>query len=426
MNSYENCAIGVEASIQGQIMTENKIFREKRVFSVVFVLVIGLTFLDSYYQTGSLKVVSIVAVFLACWKIARGMGSDKLRKQLLIFILPIIFLMLVTVLLFVFSGNKSGLASLLYGEKKLLYQLISILVACAAVLLFGKRAVVLTVYGICLAGVTILLISLSKYGVSASARACLDLINTYFTGNPSVHDFTASMEMHDFTFSLGMILIYLLFYRKIGIRCYAVWILLLSVLFLLGYCRIAFLAVFAGIIFEILGILFKRKTEKFKIFGIYAALVLLGICCIIFLWIIYNGELKTIFQNTDMTINGREMWFAEIEKVPFDIGYVGSGIGYTWNLFGMEIHNDILRQYIDLGGVVFLFWLFVQLVLIPFCLKRWISFKSLKIYCTFTIFLFVTYFTDNSMFYFNSMYVYYMLCMQGCVDSDNENGEIIC
>ena len=110
MNSYENCAIGVEASIQGQIMTENKIFREKRVFSVVFVLVIGLTFLDSYYQTGSLKVVSIVAVFLACWKIARGMGSDKLRKQLLIFILPIIFLMLVTVLLFVFSGNKIGLA----------------------------------------------------------------------------------------------------------------------------------------------------------------------------------------------------------------------------------------------------------------------------------------------------------------------------
>ena len=263
------------------------------------------------------------------------------------------------------------------GSFFVVYQLLGILTAAATIYLFGRKGVRILLAAILIANGIHVVESIVDNGAGAFLREYVELIVS-FTGKTG--PIMKSFENLGYAFVLGYFLLYQVLeamfdrrLRKQGFECPSMfrrewWLFLLAgACFLLGLKRGVLFAVFVGFIAGILLMNLQARETRSAIRILCILLVLFGFAYVIGCYYGVLEWLETIGINT----NTRARFLEQIrDYYEMGIGYLGKGAGYVSRMMGEgsfvqvsngyvpgDIHNDYLRQYIELGFFGFLVWM---------------------------------------------------------------------
>lgn len=319
--------------------------------------------------------------------------------------------------IFLWIVNLETIDFIIRGATKFMYQFLVLMIICAAVYMFGERAIYTTFYGIALANTIMLLINMGIYGPVESVQSVI----TMLTGSGEQAGFARAMEIHDITFTYGFFIIYSVFFaqhNKERILCIFVSLFF----FLLGWKRIALLAlpvaIFLGLI---LGRMRSRTRIRFMKFLAWAFVAV----SFAYIVITRTGLFTAITNYLNMDTMGRNEVYDYIKKYyDISIGFIGYGFEYTTVILQqiakanpeahigvVALHNNILTIYIELGFIGFWAWmLYTWIFQLNWMLNHWGE-KTAMLFFLCEVYIFITYMTDNTLYYYYTSLVLRLLPM---------------
>ncbi len=308
--------------------------------------------------------------------------------------------------IFLWIINLESISFIMRGTTKFMYQFLVLLIIFAEVYMFGERAIFTVFYGLALANTVMLFINLASYGISDSISS----VTAMFTGSDVQEGFAKAMEIHDITFAYGFYIIYLLFFaqhNKERLICLGISIFY----FILGWKRIAMVALPVSILLAL--ILGRMKSEN-RITFMKILAVLLVALSFAYIVIVRTGIFETITEYFDLDTMGRNEVYDYIKKYyKISVGFLGYGFEYTTVLLQqiatanpeakigvVALHNNILTVYIELGFAGFWAWSLYTLVFqLNWMINHWGE-KVGMLFFLCEIYIFITYMTDNTLYYF--------------------------
>lgn len=318
-----------------------------------------------------------------------------------IYLLPLLGIVIVSLTIWIWDFQVFTYIS--RGFSTILYHIITICFVCAVVYLFGGKAIDYTVYSMIIANSLLVCYSVMTYGVQEFVTGLIILIKSAgIETTPAIK----TLEVHDLAFALGLYVVYYLIFEK-GKRKWCL-LLICTLFFFLGYKRIALLAI-GGVVF--VHLLFRKKTEETQI-RLFQVLSWSSIfICFAYVFIIECGLFDMIVDYLKLDTMGRKELYAYFrpfyELNPlykgYGIGYVGRHLEQGVSLFGdrkvVGLHNDIVVLYIELGFVGFTLWIWYEIrYRILWGIKKF-GMKNTILLWYGTIYTFITYTTDNTVFY---------------------------
>ena len=227
-----------------------------------------------------------------------------------------------------------------------------------------------------------------------------------------------AFEVHDTSFAAGVLLIFF-FLSRGKIRCKKFILISLAIQVFFGQKRVEFLAIiliaFCYVCYRILKFMrIKNKT-------IFNAAILLFIFAF-FISLIYvkmslDGSLAQLLLKFDINMMGRDLYYRYMSRYAFfGIEFCGLGRNSTGHIIALSgygvsnIHNDLLKMYLENGFVLFCLWLILFLFIIPIRLRKKYGEKCALKCIAMIAFLFICYTTDNLETY-ASVQVAFILCL---------------
>ncbi len=279
--------------------------------------------------------------------------------------LPYLWTLLYSMVIWIFGFAPLKVMS--RGFFFVIYQIIAILAAGAVLYLFGKKGVFLQLFALLAANVLYILEVMRLNGAGNFFREYVRLIVT-MTGDTG--PIMKSFEVLGYSYALGFFLVYFFMSRRKSGK-YAWMAALSAAFFLLGLKRSVLFAVVmactAGVVLNLVPRhLVRRLCAAICWVSAAAALVYVFACSRgLFHW------LEGIGLNTNSRMNVIDFFRPYYEISP---GFLGHGAGFVSGMiasgelivdvngyiFG-DIHNDFLRQYIELGAFGFCIWLWTFL-----------------------------------------------------------------
>lgn len=381
--------------------------------TIYLMLATAMFFLqDTYFSLGgvdfSLKNPCILAIlFLALLNFIATVRLDRtfllarhMVVQALPFFIPFFFSAVIWVI------GRADAVTVVNGTGMILPQLLSVCVAAATLYLFGSRGMWYCLGAMCTANLLRVLVVVAVGGPSVFFQEFLRLLATF---SAETGDLMIQLEINDLTFAFGPFLIYLLLNRK-ETRHWLFWMLSVSLFFFIGLKRIAVPAVALGVLVALLVRRLPEKAAAQTALGIAAGMMVVSFFYIVG---IRMGLFQYLQQRLGINTMGRVEMFNHLEPYyDISITYLGRGTGFerfvdwasgvvydTPRRTIMQIHNDFLRMYLNIGFIGYWVWLWGTLVV---RLRYWFSegrkeagslFLGISIYC------FVLYATDNTIYY---------------------------
>lgn len=286
-----------------------------------------------------------------------------------------------------------------------MFQFLVLLIILAAVYMFGERAIYTTFYGIVLANTMMLVINLGIYGPAASVQSVINMVS-----GGVQEGFARAMEIHDITFTYGFFIIYSVFFaqhNKERIIC----ILVSLFFFLLGWKRIAFMALPVAVL---LGLMLGRMRSSTRIKFMKFMAWMFVLVSFAYIVITRTGLFTTITNYLNMDTMGRNEVYDYIKKYyDISIGFMGYGFEYTTVILQqiakanpeahigvVALHNNILTIYIELGFIGFWAWmLYTWIFQLNWMLNHWGE-KTAMLFFLCEVYIFITYMTDNTLYYY--------------------------
>lgn len=270
----------------------------------------------------------------------------------------------------------------------------------------GEKGIWYCLGSMCAANILLILTVIAEGGAAAFLEEFRTLIVTFTAESGPL---MMMLEVNDLTFAFGPFLIYLLLNRK-EVPHFFLWLLVVTFLFMAGLKRIAIPAVILGVL---IAFLLKKLPEKA---ARQTALCLsVGMMLVSFLYIagIRMGLFEYLEAKLGINTMGRVNMFDNLAPY-YDINFtfMGRGTGFEryvdWasgTIFQtpqrtiMQIHNDFMRMYLNIGFVGYWIWLWGYLVV---RIRYWFRYAGKSAGCTFfaiCIYCFVLYATDNTIYY---------------------------
>ncbi|MCM1134499.1 MAG: O-antigen ligase family protein [Clostridium sp.] len=267
------------------------------------------------------------------------------------------------------------------GSSFIVYSLIGVLAAAATIYLFGREGVRLMMIALLLANGIYIVEAILDNGAGPFFREYIELIVS-FTGKTG--PIMKSFESLNYAYMLGFFLLYQILeeifdyrLRKQGGVCPSMlkqewWLFLFAgACFLLGLKRSVLLSIIAGFVVGILLLFLHARETKNAAHILCIMLVLFGFAYVIGCYYGVMDWLESIGINT----NTRAHFWGQLRPYyEVGIGYLGKGAGYVSRMMQegnlvqeyrgyliRDIHNDYLRQYIELGFFGFLIWMLLFL-----------------------------------------------------------------
>ena len=243
------------------------------------------------------------------------------------------------------------------------YQLIAVSAAAATLYLFGNNGIYYQFFALAAANAIVIVQTVRQFGAGEFVSEYIDVITSFTSETGVIMKLFESME-HGF--AIGFFLIFfLLDFRKNKKRLF--WLPLAVFLFLLGLKRIILAAAAAGILLGVFGIRFLKKNAKRNILILLTGVGILGFAYIVAV----RMGLYEWLEARGMDSMGRR-WIYDMVRDWYEIGpgYFGKGAGYISGSISIgeldltrsdgyavaDIHNDLLRQYIELGFLGYFIW----------------------------------------------------------------------
>lgn len=302
------------------------------------------------------------------------------------------------------------------GTQNIIYMLTNILYLCAAFYLFGKKAVYYTFYAMCMANMAVFI----EVGMSDGFGL---LFKQYFVLLTSFANVTGDtirkMELHDMVFGWGPMIIYFVmargekFWKRMA--CMAVSVFF----FTLGLKRIGAAAVVLAILLGFLYMKLKtvNKRRLYIIFPLVFIVLAFG-----YVVTVKTGVFVDFVDKLGINLLGRESIFMSYDNY-YEISptFIGNGIRFIYNHGVTEgdigaIHNVFLELYIEVGFVMWFIWMWYDLRYRAKWMAKRYTYDSAGFLFAVCIYVFITYMTDNTFFYFPINVTYRLLVMVWCYD----------
>ena len=198
-----------------------------------------------------------------------------------------------------------------------------------------------------------------------------------------------------FAFSFGIFALYYAYNRKWKLFIVA------SLFMLFAEKRIAILALAAGLF--VMGLMWVFRKSKKLAMIIWGAV---GIAAFAYIYLIYSGAVEAFCWGANINTNGRvEMYSRMAQEAEFSLTYLGKGLGMVeqllehWNILTyVNLHNDLLKFYVELGFMGFLLYLISYGVMFHLTEKKFNESKMsfLLVLSVYTMMMFTT---DNVSIY---------------------------
>lgn len=371
----------------------------------------------SYTLTRVMKAISILIVMIGAVVLFVSGNLDRVKTAgrfagVYIFILVGVIVWSI----FLWIVNLESVDFILRGATKFMYQFLVVLIIFAGVYMFGERAIYTTFYGLALTNLTILLINLATYGPVDSVNSVITMI----TGGEQA-GFVRAMEIHDVTFTFGFFIIYFLFFAQHNKeRIFDIIIALFF--FLLGWKRIAFMALPIAVV---TALMLGRMRSKYRIPLMKTIAWTAVILSFLYVAATRYGWFEIITNYFNIDTMGRNEIYSYIEDYyKISIGFIGYGFEYTTVILQqvmqtdpdahigvLALHNNILTLYIEMGFVGFWAWMIYTWVFqLNWMLNHWGE-KVAMLFFLCELYIFITYTTDNTLYYYYSSLVLRLMPM---------------
>lgn len=382
--------------------------------SIIYcVLATAMFFLqDTYFKVGgvdfSLKNPCAFAIlFLALLNFIATVRLNRvflLVRHTLVQILPCLIPLFFSAVIWVSSGADS--ITIFNGVGMIIPQLLSVFVAVATLYLFGEKGIWYCLGSMCTANFLLVLTVIVQGGPGPFLEEFRTLILSFAVESGPL---MVKLEINDLTFAFGPFILYLLLNRKENAHS-LLWLLVVGLLFVLGLKRIAIPAILLGFLLAFLLRLLPEKASKQT-----ALCLAVGMMLVSFLYIagIRLGLFEYLETALHIDTKGRLGMFTNLEPY-YDINFtfMGRGTGFEryvdWQTGAvyqtprrtiMQIHNDFLRMYLNMGFVGYWIWLWCFLIV---RLRYWFRQGGKNVGCLFfgiCVYCFVLYATDNTIYY---------------------------
>lgn len=380
---------------------------------IYIVLATAMFFLqDTYFEVGgvdfSLKNPCALAIlllallnFIATVRLGRFIVLVRhALVQMLPYLIPLFFSSVI------WLASSADAVMIVNGLGMIIPQLLSVCVAVATLYLFGEKGIWYCLVSMCAANVLLIGTVIAEGGLSPLLEEFRTLIVSFTVESGPL---ITMLEVNDLTFAFGPFLIYLLLNRK-RVPHFFLWLIVVLFLFTVGLKRIAIPAVVLAVL---VALLLKKLPEKAS--RQTALCLSVGMMFVSFVYIagIRMGLFEYLEAKLGLNTMGRVNMFENLAPYyEINFTFMGRGTGFeryvdwasgeiyqTPQRTIMQIHNDFMRMYLNLGFAGYWIWLIGYLVV---RIRYWFRQAGKSAGCTFfaiCIYCFVLYTTDNTIYY---------------------------
>ena len=293
-----------------------------------------------------------------------------------------------------------------------LYVIITFFSAISAIHFFGRKSIKLSIIAMFLSVMVNLVYVISIYGIGMFLQYLPNIFDTTdYEFESAMYNFSLALEVQDITMAAGFYLIYFLFFDKDDSRKTKIfYIVLLFICAFIGFKRTVVFGL--AIVFLVLWLV-KRKKIKFK-YIVYMTAIPFVIILFIYIAFIKFDIIGALSTALDIDMNGRVTIYGNLAQY-FDLSifYLGKGFSYVdkimYETTGFVAHSVIIKMYAEIGCIPFIIWLYHYLIKVPIKTFNKFGENAGKVAFVTTLYLFATYFMENTMTLFCIQYSFIML-----------------
>lgn len=170
--------------------------------------------------------------------------------------------------------------------------------------------------------------------------------------------------------------------------------------------RIVILAVLIAVFVQV--ILWIFRNDKRVAYSIWA---MTGVFTSVYIWLIYSGVLEALCKGFGINTNGRVKMYGNVAEwfaCPFAVS--GNGLGIvemlltSWNVEKFSnLHNDLLKFYIELGFLGFIL-LLISYGVMFYRVEKTYGMSQMKLFLSMSVYTMILFATDNV-----SIYIIYLI-----------------
>lgn len=310
---------------------------------------------------------------------------------------------------------------ILRGSLNIFYMLTNLLFVVAAVYLFEDKVINYTIVSMTAANSLVALQVAAGGGVAAFIQQYIRLILTFADDTGPL---MRSMELHDMVYGWGVCVIYYLIHKEKKwqdqVLCLGVSVLY----FTMGFKRIAMPAVAGAVL--VYYILLKWKPKHLHFMTNLVA-ILCGAGNFFYLWMIKSGLFVKLAKQFGISLMYRDVLYSYFSQF-FELlpTYLGRGIRFIYTyatedpkypLATPATHNVYLEFYLEVGFWCWWIWILYELAFRIHRIDERYGAKPAYVLMAMNIYVFFTYLTDNTSFYYPINVLYRMAVMVVCYEA---------
>ena len=317
----------------------------------------GINFMY-YYLLALAGVIFAFGCFLVNPDVDRVLMTGR---YVLILAVPYLFSIFYSMM--IWTLNLTSFRVMLRGFFQPSYQILAICMSASAVYLFGEKGVYYQLAGLFVAYLLIFARLIATGGGPGSFIQ--EYIRLIITRGQELGPIMERIEDMAYAHGMGFFILFLVFTWKEN-KYNFLFLVLALLFFMSGYKRSALV----GWLLAVLFFLFCRlapKTIRKNVVILGGAILAAG--GILYIWLLAADMVSVIFEKLGVDSMGRsEIYDAMRPYYEFTPTYPGKGLGYVNYSIGAglinvgnqsrgDIHNDLLRQYIEIGMIGYVTWL---------------------------------------------------------------------
>lgn len=342
-----------------------------------------------------------VVVYLGSKILCRGKIKGRTVFYIQLYMYPLFLMALWSAFLVVLNSHLTvDMYNFVLTLNDMFYFMIPPICAICAADYFGRKSITYSMYALVVSIVANFIYSTILFGPNILIEYLVKTVTgVELIYASTVFNFSSALEVQDATMAILFYLIYyVVFDEEDDIKTRVKYIIILLICSFPGYKRTA---IIGGLGTMLVIYAAKRLPFKFeaiaRIVGIIFMTMSIG-----YVVVVKTGLFAVVVDALGINVTGRTVIY-EVLSSYFDLSfaYLGKGFGVVdktmYNTIGFASHNIILRMYAELGCIPFLLWMFWYLIKAPEKIARMYGRNAGLMMVASTVYMFFTYFIENTM-----------------------------
>ena len=383
-------------------MNRRRLFTIENGRSALFIILTSVSNLSACFAlpVGVKYIVGVVIIGWCLLEFAVRPDFNKAKhfiKYFLLFFFP--FFLFWAWSLVIWISQLQTADYIIRGSLNTIYMAVAVGMVVGSYYLLGKRSVYLNFYTMCLANLLVLVTAIVRFGPARLFSEYITLLGSFATETGGA---IGSLELHDMVFGFGPYIIFFLVSRKNG-KIQLGHLALAIFFFTLALKRVAAIAVVLSAVFIAVYLYFGDKGRR-RIGAIagYAAIAV----AVLYLWTIKSGVIFDLADRFNIDMMYRDVLYRQYSDFyELSPSFLGLGVRFIYRYeqanqeLVHQLHNSFLQMYIEVGFWVWFIWLWYELRFRVYAIGKRYGFRAAAFMLAGTIYMFCTYATDNTIYY---------------------------